>query len=626
MASVISTLGKSRYRYEPLQFADEIRLLQLSGGPERKRKPVSCEIHHVRLSQNPPPYHALSYVWGSPDKTFAAHCEGGQTYIPVTKSLHTALLDMAVPGTGYNIKTGTMNDMQKPEESPLYWADGICINQDDVSERNQQVLLMGDTYRKGHRVITYIGEGNEEQWLGIIFGVQLQQYVHKRYPRTPDPRIKDLDRLEEAGLPNRSDPQWRYLRDVLSLPWSSRMWIVQETILNKNIMMQCGGLQFDWSVLGEMSIFASRGYIPFLAITDEDSPNIGLPASSPDPMDKMFMLRTQAGVANYQRFSCMRLLLSMCHTLKSTDPRDKVYALANVAKDWDELGIVPDYSCPVWKLYTDIAFRIMKRERSLTLLAAASFAQISSDLPSWVPDWSNRPKAGYAMDTSNENNLIHAASGASPAVIDYDESSRSLRAAGAVIDKVEFLSEVIGAAQFRRKPLWFEDTLKMVKDSSSTPIRLGGSRTEMEALWRTLIMNVAAMERLKPDVEAPSDYGSYFEAFIRLQAGLAAMEQGIDHRVTQTEYEKALAFDRALTKRVRSRSLCKTEKGFLGLVPEGTRSGDDICILLGGRMAYVLKKTGNITRFGGEAYIHGLMKGEALQSVQANIELIVINA
>jgi hypothetical protein len=104
------------------------------------------------------------------------------------------------------------------------------------------------------------------------------------------------------------------------------------------------------------------------------------------------------------------------------------------------------------------------------------------------------------------------------------------------------------------------------------------------------------------------------------------MEQAIDYRVTQTEYEKALAFDGALTKRVHSRSLCKTEKGFLGLVPEGTRCGDDICILLGGRMAYVLKKTGNITRFGGEAYIHGLMKGEALRSVQANIELIVINA
>jgi len=44
----------------------------------------------------------------------------------------------------------------------VVWADGICINQDDLKERQQQVSMMGDIYRKAARVITYIGPEKDD--------------------------------------------------------------------------------------------------------------------------------------------------------------------------------------------------------------------------------------------------------------------------------------------------------------------------------------------------------------------------------------------------------------------------------------------------------------------------------
>jgi hypothetical protein len=59
------------------------------------------------------------------------------------------------------------------------------------------------------------------------------------------------------------------------------------------------------------------------------------------------------------------------------------------------------------------------------------------------------------------------------------------------------------------------------------------------------------------------------------------------------------------------------ERGFIGLAPEHAKVGDSVCILLGGRLPYLLRTdaAGN-TKLIGEAYIHGLMKGEAM--IQGN--------
>lgn len=62
---------------------------------------------------------------------------------------------------------------------------------------------------------------------------------------------------------------------------------------------------------------------------------------------------------------------------------------------------------------------------------------------------------------------------------------------------------------------------------------------------------------------------------------------------------------------VLERRMARTSKGYLCLVPAGTRVGDEVVLLQGGRTPYILRGTFAGRILVGEAYVHGIMYGEA---------------
>lgn len=48
----------------------------------------------------------------------------------------------------------------KPGKSRYLWIDAICINQDDIAEKNSQVAMMAEIYKKATRVNIWLGESN----------------------------------------------------------------------------------------------------------------------------------------------------------------------------------------------------------------------------------------------------------------------------------------------------------------------------------------------------------------------------------------------------------------------------------------------------------------------------------
>src|SRR6266487_6571970 len=62
---------------------------------------------------------ALSYAWGNSDRTHLIWAPGR---LFIEKNLHSALQHLPLP-----------------DRARTLWADAICINQDSVPERNQQV-------------------------------------------------------------------------------------------------------------------------------------------------------------------------------------------------------------------------------------------------------------------------------------------------------------------------------------------------------------------------------------------------------------------------------------------------------------------------------------------------------
>ena len=66
------------------------------------------------------------------------------------------------------------------------------------------------------------------------------------------------------------------------------------------------------------------------------------------------------------------------------------------------------------------------------------------------------------------------------------------------------------------------------------------------------------------------------------------------------------------------RCFCTTEKGFFGLVPGKVEVGDEVAVLNGGNVPFILRRFESVNeqelvyRLVGDGYFHGLMHGEAL--------------
>ncbi|KIN02735.1 hypothetical protein OIDMADRAFT_118757, partial [Oidiodendron maius Zn] len=129
------------YKYSPLQHVSEIRLLRFRSPLQKPNLTVT--ISHVRLDQHPS-YRALSYTWGDVTTTRAVECNDGEGYIFITSTCELALRSLY------------RDDTQTP-----IWIDSVCINQNNTSERNQQLLLMSDIYRLASKVQVYLGEEDE---------------------------------------------------------------------------------------------------------------------------------------------------------------------------------------------------------------------------------------------------------------------------------------------------------------------------------------------------------------------------------------------------------------------------------------------------------------------------------
>jgi hypothetical protein len=65
------------------------------------------------------------------------------------------------------------------------------------------------------------------------------------------------------------------------------------------------------------------------------------------------------------------------------------------------------------------------------------------------------------------------------------------------------------------------------------------------------------------------------------------------------------------------RTLIVTKKGYIGLGPPDTQSGDLVCVFQGGNAPFVLRKIdGPYYQLFGDSYIHGIMAGESVRAAK----------
>jgi hypothetical protein len=206
------------YEYEALG-TDRIRMLELL--PSDDSQYISCRLHQVSLNSLPQ-YEALSYTWGTAKPCCAISIDGKKFMI--RPNLYNALRVFRPLPAG---------------ESRWIWIDALCINQEDESEREEQVLKMGFIYSNSWRLLTWLGgEADDSSWaIAAITG----------FAKSMDEGEAAICAWEEHFLSVQTFR--RTLRAVTALvnrSWFCRSWIVQEYALSydKTRLCYCGDKQF----------------------------------------------------------------------------------------------------------------------------------------------------------------------------------------------------------------------------------------------------------------------------------------------------------------------------------------------------------------------------------------------
>ncbi|KAK4170826.1 heterokaryon incompatibility protein-domain-containing protein [Triangularia setosa] len=223
------------FEYSPLSTERrEIRLLDLEPSFDQNG-PLELRIHSTTLDEVSE-YTCLSYVWGEPGPTKAIRLNEQQFL--VRQNLFTALLYLRLP-----------------DKTRRLWIDAVCINQNDIRERENQVSIMQHIYQKATDVIAWTGEADhprDKKGVAFLEEIKLQTgYTQLGFPvgmmsdkadLTPG-TLGWLKSVTPFGFVN---SPWLDLLAILERPWFSRIWIVQEVVMGKTVTVWCGHHRIEW--------------------------------------------------------------------------------------------------------------------------------------------------------------------------------------------------------------------------------------------------------------------------------------------------------------------------------------------------------------------------------------------
>ncbi|KAG4428692.1 hypothetical protein IFR05_015823 [Cadophora sp. M221] len=235
---------------------------------------------------------------------------------------------------------------------PTIWIDTICINQEDLIERGAQVLLMSKIFSRLRQVIVWLGVENE----------------------SGDPGLLLLS--ESITLEDMSDEQIReYSGNLFERPWWHRSWVIQEFVKAEERVFICGDIVLKSGTMLKM-------WYAFTEWSGESDDELWRPMGDRERHIYLF------GTLSFGRLgNTLRQCILMCGHCLATDPRDKIYAFFNLAKDVEQLNFVPDYTKSVQMVYEDFVKAYFEIERNLEIICTHYRQDDSNDLPSWVPDW-----------------------------------------------------------------------------------------------------------------------------------------------------------------------------------------------------------------------------------------------
>lgn len=153
-------------------------------------------------------YRAVSYVWGPSSVTRNILIDGKRFVVRAN------LWDF-------------LAEARREKYTCSLWIDAICINQEDIEERSSQVANMGLVYSKATCVWAWLGLGTERQLWAF------QDIALVDWPA-------DVQRTGNGWKFSAIEQYFESIVLLLDLEYWSRLWIFQEYVLARCVIIQCG--------------------------------------------------------------------------------------------------------------------------------------------------------------------------------------------------------------------------------------------------------------------------------------------------------------------------------------------------------------------------------------------------
>jgi hypothetical protein len=599
-----------------------IRVLQRVSDDQLRTNTPSYRLLPVNLDSHPE-FVAVSYVWGEPGLTREINISGKT--LKVTNSLYNAVQDV-FEALGGLLR---LSDSQCREEISI-WIDGVCINQESDLEKSEQVALMGEIYRGAFLTITYAGPHGVEARCALKLICDCNKFIQESMLR-----IVQNGSLEQANFPSPEHESYRALRKLLRLPWSARAWIVQESVMAQRNLLVIGTTLFEWTSLATIVESTRRGLLPAICISSEEEwLNDGY--LNPDYVLMQSNLKKDAWTKDGNLSKTLCQLLRRCHSFVSSNPKDKIYAFLSMAKDREELGIKPNYLLSTRDIYIDTTTRILRAEQRLDVLSSVRREKNNKkiNLPSWVPDWSSSDFPRWGANNYLwyrgllEKGLFRADGGRLPQ-IHFNADGTELTLRGVIFDQLclitnpdfrgdhnpKYPNAIEGGSANRELFMSLLASVQTVLECCSEEMKMNtypNSGGVKEAFWRTLIANVDDFGR-----EADREYERCYDDYAKLQQDMFKKEFGHESALDEVARLRAMRFATAMKLMSIQRSVGLTHKGYIASVPGHAEPGDFICVLFGGKVPFIIRPEARESRYVllGDTYVHGIMKGEAVEGV-----------
>jgi hypothetical protein len=295
---------------------------------------ISCQLSVISLD-NPPEYRALSYVWGDPSET------------------KIILVDNAAFRVRINL-WNFLAQMRAERYWDALWIDAICINQDNLQERCDQVSIMGQIYLTAADARAWLGAGTETYLLAM------QRLADTNWP-TCD-QILDRNRPSLLNEPFATDEWLAPVLDLLNHEYWSRIWIIQEYSLATNLMVQYESVVVPTATLENFLIWITvskndpRDRSHDLDSDQENIITASLSAACVEslldsPAYHIIFIKDLAvtcGIHEALAFLLVRSKRSKCTAL-----HDGVYALLSLSGVLSA-NIVPDYTKSILQIFLEV--------------------------------------------------------------------------------------------------------------------------------------------------------------------------------------------------------------------------------------------------------------------------------